>query len=174
MLEEVSETGESILPQQSEATKPVVSPVHDQGIESLGNSGPDKSKTKFYYGRKGFLVKRGMGLFFRPWALRHFILEVNQTLSYYCGDECKGTLALDGASVRIVPPEEANGNLFAFEVYNLKIEKKFKGDALMMAASSEQERKAWVKSLEAAVKGDLRSRTREGVGYESFAQVGMC
>jgi hypothetical protein len=175
MLEEVSENGEPIETAQEAVplVPPSVATSTDVDVSLSKKTG--SSGANFHYARKGFLVKRGMGLFFRPWAVRHFILEVNQTLSYYCGNECKGTLALDGASVRLVPPEEANGNIFAFEVYNLQIEKRFnKGDTLMLAASSEQERAAWIKSLEAAVKSDLRSRTREGVGYESFATASYC
>lgn len=178
MLEELSENREhrvaGMLEHQPSAASmskhmvdetPVISPIVQSKMSATTGS-------NFYYARKGFLVKRGMGILYRPWALRHFVLEVNQTLSYYCGNECKGTLTLDGASIRRVPPEEANGNMYAFEVYNLKIEKMFnKGDVLMMAASSEQERSAWMKCLEAAVQSDLRSRTREGMEYESFRTV---
>lgn len=123
----------------------------------------------FYYAKKGFLVKKGMGRIIKPWALRHFILEVNQVLSYYEGNNLRGVLTLDGASVRSLEPAEADNREFAFEIYNLNIAKisSFKSPSLVLVASSNIERESWMVCLQAAVKSDLRSRAAN-VSYTSF------
>ena len=124
----------------------------------------------FYYAKRGYLLKKGMGRFFKPWALRHFILEVNQVLTYYSGEEIKGVLTLDGASVRILTSEQADGQKYAFEIYNLNIAKasKFKSSNILLSASSIQERDTWIECLQHAVKSDLRTRAAQGFVYESF------
>ena len=113
---------------------------------SISNNNNRTTETvPFYYAKRGYLLKKGMGKFYKPWSLRHFILEVNQVLSYFAGEEIKGVLTLDGASVRELSQDQADGKMYAFEIYNLNIAKlsKFKSQNMLLAASSKQERDMW-------------------------------
>ena len=123
------------------------SPRSDSDAAPLvtGGSQMAPESVPFYYAKRGYLLKKGMGKLYKPWSLRHFILEVNQVLTYFADEEMKGMLTLDGASVRELSPDRADGKQYAFEIYNLNIAKlsKFKSPNILLAASSKKERDDW-------------------------------
>lgn len=130
------------------------------------------STTPALTSKKGFLAKKGMGNFFRPWTIRQVVLDVNQVLSYY--DEknvLKGDIKLAGASVRTLSPPQADGREFAFEIFDIPETKRTQGQSLILAASYAAERTDWVRCLESACTSNLRQRAANGVSYTSFGEA---
>jgi len=83
-----------------------------------------------YYWKEGILLKKARGRsFFRPWALRSFTLNLDQTLEYAEGSESssrsseggrkrtvKGTLTVTGATITKLAAAEADGKEHAFMI----------------------------------------------------------
>ena len=75
-----------------------------------------------------------------------FRLDSSGCLSYFENDtlKLKGTIYLEGASVRLLKPSEANSREYAFEIFNLNSKNKKMSLSLMLAGRSMEEVDDWV------------------------------
>lgn len=102
----------------------------------------------------GMLKKKGMGAtvgFYRPWTSRKCTLDSGQRkLFYYDGTILKGEVPLAGATVKELAPEDADGNIFAFEISNFTGEDskgKSKNLTLILSAPSQSEADRWMRAI---------------------------
>ena len=111
--------------------------------------------------KEGELTKKGMGKLYRPWHKRNFVLSNDHRLSYFDEKNMqKGTLKMQGAKVRALPPDQADGRRFAFEVYGLSDGSK--KSSLIVQAGSDKEVEEWMTSLNQCLRfqhGQLTSVT---------------
>lgn len=140
-----------------------------------------------YFRKKtGFLMKKGMGYLYRPWAKRYFVLDLDHSLTYYDGESVRGVLKLLGAAVRKVGEssrvEGCRSNAsHVFEVYNLCVTNSSslfnKQNLLRLRASSEKEMNEWIEALNLCFVSAERSQNiKAGVnsgsdGYASLSQL---
>lgn len=70
----------------------------------------------------GELEKKGMGMFFKPWAKRHFVYyRESRTLTYTREGSYRGAVVIDEIfAVKDIPENEADGKEFVFEVFCYK------------------------------------------------------
>lgn len=128
---------------------------------------------------KGILSKRSRNLFIRgPWALRTVLLYSNNKFFYFNGKVLKGEVSLAGTEVSFVSPELADGRNYAFQIANIKTEKRVQSSTLIFAAGSQQEAEDWVYNLSAAVKSlDTLSKTAYitfEVSIKSYNLLNQC
>jgi hypothetical protein len=60
--------------------------IPQQTGNELGDGAKDDGggSTAAYFKKKtGFMMKKGMGYFYRPWARRYFVLDLDHSLTYY-------------------------------------------------------------------------------------------
>jgi hypothetical protein len=43
----------------------------------------EHAKPIYFQKKTGFLMKKGMGYLYRPWAKRYFVLDLDHSLTYY-------------------------------------------------------------------------------------------
>ena len=146
--------------------------IADVSRESERTSSVDKlTPTLKSYTKKGILMKKGMGKLFRPWTLRTVYVDVNQMLSYY--DErqtLKGELNLEGANIRYLTSEEADGRDNAIEISNIS-GIMMKNNILVLACGSLTEANDWFDCLTAAANSTIRSRTADDrAGYATLEE----
>lgn len=71
---------------------------------------------------QGVLEKKGMGIFYKPWARRQFFyFREERTLAYQRDATFRGAVVIcHDSTAREVPPKDAGGKNFAFEIYVYK------------------------------------------------------
>ena len=89
----------------------------------------------FTHPKQGILSKKGMGNIFRTWKTRRIVLDVDYTISYFDGDELKGKLTVENASVKAIDPTDGYKN--CFEVYNLPATNGKKSNLILSADNPE-------------------------------------
>jgi hypothetical protein len=93
--------------------------------------------------------------------MRFFVLDIDHTLTYYSNNVVKGELKLHGAQVRTIDPSEADGKLYAFEVFSLSSNNK-KFSSLKLAAATADEAEAWVAAISCSLSVILASKANIG------------
>eukprot|EP01040_Poterioochromonas_malhamensis_P004815 gene4815-5169_t len=119
--------------------------------------------------KKGILSKRGRKKIFRPWVLRTIVLDDRNMLSYYDGRTLKGSFSLEGTSTAFVPPERADGRLFAFEITNIQHTGALQSNSLLLAAGSQPEAEEWIEAIISLMRKHVSMKVN--IQYESFDTI---
>jgi hypothetical protein len=118
--------------------------------------------------RRGILLKRARSKLFTPWYLRTVVVTDRNKLFYFDDTKLKGVVSLRDAVVRVLPPEEAGGKPFGFEIGNIPTQRRSQENRLILVAGSDQERNEWFSALSAAAHAQSTRGRGDSVEYESF------